>query len=219
MTATPRGIKNKNPGNLRYRSEWNWPGVVGIDSKGFAIFESPERGFVALIQQLKRDKKRGLDTFEKLVPKYAPANDNNNVLAYIASLEHQTKIRRDQVYDLDDRRTQELLMRAFCRHEQGPPPGGLTDWYDDATYGRALDTLRPISQSRTIRGAVGAAVSVAASAVTTVATVNAPDLATAHATASAIWPKWAPVITGVVALGFLALIVYSRVSAKREGVR
>jgi len=219
MTATPRGIKNRNPGNLRYRSEWNWPGVTGIDPKGFAIFDTPERGFVALIQQLRRDAKRGLDTFEKLIPKYAPASDSNNVQAYIASLERQTGIRRDQPYDLADRGTQEKLMRAICRHEQGPPPGGLHDWYDDATYERALDVLRPISQSRTIRGAVGAAVSIAASAVTTVATVNAPDLATAHATASAIWPKWAPVITGVIGLGFLALVVYARLSARQEGIR
>ena len=76
-----------------------------------------------------------------------------------------------------------------------------------------------MSQSRTIRGAVGAAVSITAGAVTQVATTNAPDLATAHATASAIWPKWAPVITAVVAVGFLALVIYARVSARKEGVR
>jgi hypothetical protein len=211
-------VKNRNPGNLRYRSEWNWPGVVGIDPKGFAIFESPERGLVALIQQLRRDAKRGLNTFETLVPKYAPASEND-VEAYIQSLVRQTGIKRDQPYDLDDRKTQEKLMRAITRHEQGPPPNGLHDWYDDATYGRALDTLRPISQSKTIRGAVGAAVSITASAVTTVATQNAPDIATAHATASAIWPRWAPVITGVIALGFLAIVIYARVQAKREAVR
>jgi hypothetical protein len=36
----PLGYRNKNPTNLRYQEKWNWPGVVGIDAKRFAIFAS-----------------------------------------------------------------------------------------------------------------------------------------------------------------------------------
>lgn len=216
---TPRGILNKNPGNLRYRKEWNWPHVVGIDDKQFAIFEAPEFGLAEFGRQLKRYRKRGIDTLVKVIPVYAPKEDHNDEAAYIASVERQTGINRNAPLDLDDRKVMEKLMRAFTRHEQGPAPPGLHDWYDDATYDRALDLLKPIAKSRTIGGAVGAAVSIGATAVTTVATQNAPDLATAHATASAIWPKYAPLITAVIGVAFCALVIYARLQARQEGKR
>jgi hypothetical protein len=213
--SEPRGIKNKNPGNLRYRAEWNWPGVVGVDNKQFAIFESPERGLQQFGLQLKRYRKRGLNTLAKIIPVYAPPGDSNNVPAYVASVERQTGIGRDDVLDLDDRKVMEALMRAFTRHEQGPPPTGLHDWYDDATYQRALDLLKPLTKSRTIGGAAGAAAATVAGAVVEVATNNVDAIAGS----SALWPKYGALIAALVALCCIGVVVYARLEARRDGVR
>ncbi len=45
-----RSQRNNNPGNLVYASQ---AGTIGKDSKGFAIFDSFESGWNALIKQLK----------------------------------------------------------------------------------------------------------------------------------------------------------------------
>ena len=57
-----RPRRNNNPGNLKpgslERAQKFWNGVVGIDEDGFAIFESPEAGFMALEQEINVEKSR-----------------------------------------------------------------------------------------------------------------------------------------------------------------
>jgi hypothetical protein len=215
--TVPRGIRNKNPGNLRYRTEWGWKGVTGIDEKQFAIFENPEWGLYHFGKQLERYKKRGIDTLAKIIPVYAPREDDNNEEAYIASVERQTGIDKGTVLDLQDRVVMEKLMRAFTRHEQGKPPDGLDDWYDDATYDRALDLLRPIRDSRTIRGSLVGGVVIVAEAVKEVAfesAQQASDVATTTAPFLPSWSKWIFVAVGLAGIG---LAIYARLDARNQG--
>ena len=217
--AAPRGIRNKNPGNLRYRSEWNWKGVVGVDDKQFAIFEKPEWGMYHFGEQLKRYKKRGLDTLAKIIPVYAPRSDNNDEAAYIRSVEIQTGIDKNTVLDLDDRVVMEKLMRAFTRHEQGMPPSGLDDWYDDSTYDRALDLLKPIRNSRTIQGSVVGGAVLIAEAVKEVAVESAQQASEVATTVSPFlpgWSKWAFLTVGLAGIG---VAIYARLEARKEGKR
>lgn len=217
--TTPRGIRNKNPGNLRYRIEWKWKGVTGVDEKQFAVFESAEFGLFNFALQLKRYKKRGIDTFAKIIPVYAPKSDNNDEAAYIASLEKQTGIMRDAVLDLEDRVVMEKLMRAFTRHEQGAPPEGLSDWYDDATYDRALDLLKPLRDSRTIRGSTVAALALVAEAVKEVSVESAQQASEVAATAAPFLPGWSRWIFLAVGLAGVGLAIYARLEARSEGKR
>jgi hypothetical protein len=216
----PLGYRNKNPTNLRYQEKWNWPGVVGIDAKRFAIFASPEDGLAQWIRQMRRYQKRGLGTIADIIPVYAPRTDNNDEGAYIASVSKMSGVAPTQPIRWEDRDETIRLMRAFVRHELGAPPsdwpGG--EWYDMAVYRRACDKAKPLSNSRTIAGSVGAATATIAGAVVEVATQQADTIAGAAGAASGIWPKWAPIIAAVVTLCMIAVVVYARLQRTKPDV-
>lgn len=208
----PIGYRCKNPGNLRYQMQWNWPGVTGIDDRGFAIFASPEDGIAAWIRQMRRYEKRGKNTLATIIPTYAPAVENN-VQAYITAVSKATGIAPDQPLDWNDRKQTIALMKAFTRHELGAPPKDWPAWYDDAVYARGWDKAKPLTQSRTIKGVAGAAASAAvvvADAVVEVATNHTDAIVGAGTAAQALWPKWATLIAAVVGLCFLAWAAYAR---------
>jgi hypothetical protein len=69
-----RGFRNNNPGNLKYGTPWK--GVVGIDPKGFAIFDTMENGVRALGKDLTAKMGRGLDTVREIISVYAPPSEN-----------------------------------------------------------------------------------------------------------------------------------------------
>lgn len=210
----PLGYRNRNPGNLRYEEKWNWPGVVGIDSKRFAVFASPEDGIAAWLRQLRRYQKRGLRTFAEIVPVYAPAVENN-VQSYISALVKQTGIAPDKPLNLDDRAEAIKVCKAFIRHELGMPPPDWPDreWYDGATYIRAWEKAKPLTKSRTITGAAGAAASAAvviADAVVEVATNQTDVIVGAGTAAGSLWPAWGTIIAAVVGLCCLGVVIYAR---------
>jgi len=219
LMNVPRGIRNKNPGNLRYRADWGWKGVIGVDDKQFAVFEAVEWGLFHFGKQLERYKKRGLDTLAKIIPVYAPKSDNNDEVAYIRSVEAQTGIDKNTVLDLQDPVVMEKLMRAFTRHEQGMPPGGLNDWYDDATYSRAIDLLKPIRNSRTIQGSVVSGAVLIAEAVKEVAVESAQQASEVATTAAPFLPGWSKWIFLAVGLAGVVLAIYARLDARSQGKR
>jgi hypothetical protein len=210
----PVGYVNKNPGNLRYQASWNWPGVTGIDDRRFAIFASPEDGLAQWIRQMRRYAKRGLFSISEIIPVYAPSFENN-VAAYIAAVSKSSGIPADQPINWDSRDETIRVLRAFVRHELGAPPkdwpGG--EWYDRAVYVRAWDKAKPLTKSRTITGAAGAAVSTAAvvvDAVVEVASQHTEVIVGAGEAAKSLWPAYGTIIAGVVALCFIAYVVYAR---------
>lgn len=90
----PRGIRNKNPLNIRYFSAINWQGQLGDDGEGYAVFESLFYGLRAAAKDLDTKRKRGLNTIGKIIPIWAPHEDNNPVENYIAFVERETGIKR-----------------------------------------------------------------------------------------------------------------------------
>lgn len=83
---------NNNPGNLRPPKGVTYQGQLGVDDRGFAIFETPEAGRAALKQDvgIKLNRKMSAQEF---VDRYAPAGDNsaeardNYVLQIMAALD------------------------------------------------------------------------------------------------------------------------------------
>lgn len=73
----PRSDYNNNPGNLRPPKGMTFDGQIGIDDKGFAIFETPEQGQNALVNDVKTKIGHGLNTPEDFINKYSPAGDNS----------------------------------------------------------------------------------------------------------------------------------------------
>jgi hypothetical protein len=123
----PRGIRNNNPGNL------NYVGQAGahLEAPGgrFAAFGTMTQGLGAMADQLERYMIGGTDTIRKIVNKYAPASDHNNVNAYIADLMKQTGDSADQKLGGGDLAS---LMRAIINHE------GNGKFISDADIGKGI---------------------------------------------------------------------------------
>lgn len=69
---------NNNPGNIRPAKGVKYEGLIGVDDKGFGIFEKPEYGQKALINDIKyKLEKRGLKTPNDFIDVYTPKGDEN----------------------------------------------------------------------------------------------------------------------------------------------
>ncbi len=77
-------------------------------------------------------------------------------------------------------------------------------------YDAAWAMVKPLTKSRTVGGAVGAAGATIAGAVVEVATQQTEIITGAAGAATAIWPKWAPLIAAVVALACIGVVIYAR---------
>ena len=87
-----RSWRTKNPGNLKYAGQY---GTITMDQNGFAIFNSYEAGWRALISQLTiaaNGKSKIYNpemNFYSFFEKYAPSRDNNNPIVYAEEVARQ----------------------------------------------------------------------------------------------------------------------------------
>jgi hypothetical protein len=68
---------NNNPGNLRPPQGVKYEGQIGVDDKGFAIFENADYGRRALVNDIQIKLKRGLNSPEVFIDTYAPRGNEN----------------------------------------------------------------------------------------------------------------------------------------------
>lgn len=129
-----RGIRNNNPGNIRWGDEWQ--GLVPKSQrtdKYFCQFTAPEYGIRAMIIILRNYRtKHGLKTTRQLISRWAPSSENDTD-SYINSVSKQTGIEADKVIDVTDSRVMIRLLEAIITHENGSQP------YDFATFTKAFD--------------------------------------------------------------------------------
>lgn len=120
MTATTaaRGIRNNNPGNIRFDSRNNWQGQIGKDSDGFVIFDTPLNGLRASAKLLRNKMNKGQNTIAALVSSWAPATENNTP-AYIAAVARSLGVSAGA--RLNATHLQGLLS-AIVKHENGGNP-------------------------------------------------------------------------------------------------
>lgn len=123
---TPRGIRNNNPGNIRWGDDWK--GLVPKSQrtdKDFCQFITPEYGIRAMIVILRNyQRKHGLNTISGIINRWAPTNENNTQ-AYIDSVAKSTGVTPDQSIHTDDSRFMMKLLQAIIRHENGVQPYGF----------------------------------------------------------------------------------------------
>lgn len=91
----PRGLRNNNPGNLKYFSSNQWKGQIGSDGV-FARFINIAYGIRAWGIDIKGDIKEGTNTIEKLVYEFAPPSENNTQ-TYIDTVVNYSGIGRKQI--------------------------------------------------------------------------------------------------------------------------
>ena len=67
---------NNNPGNLKPKG-FTYKGQIGVDDRGFAIFENKDAGRSALIQDIRAKQRQGLNNPNAFIDKYTPAMAEN----------------------------------------------------------------------------------------------------------------------------------------------
>lgn len=117
----PRGIRNNNPGNLKYGEFAVQNGAVGKDGGGFAVFDSMQAGIAATLQLLRSYVSRGYDTIRTIISRWAPTGDNNTA-AYIAAVAKRLGISADQKLSGDNLAG---VAQSIFSHENGTAYGNL----------------------------------------------------------------------------------------------
>jgi hypothetical protein len=120
-----RGVRNNNPGNIK-KSSIVWQGMSPVqDDNTFVKFVTPEAGFRALAMNLKSYFKKGFNTVEKIISRWAPASENvtHKYVEHVAAL---LGVKPTQVLTPDENTLFKLCL-AIARHEIGFNP------YSDAT--------------------------------------------------------------------------------------
>lgn len=132
-TGIPRGIRNRNPLNIR-RSKVAWQGKSEVQSDpDFEQFIDPHHGIRAAARNLltyyRRDK---LNTVQAIVSKWAPPEDDNDTSAYISAVCEYMATGADTPLDLEDADRLGALVCAMMRQEIGSIP------YDEQTIALAV---------------------------------------------------------------------------------
>ena len=118
-----KGLRNHNPGNLRYVPSIAWTGQVGDDGTGYAVFDTDEHGVRALGHQLQTYLSRGVNTVASIVSTYAPSSENDTQ-AYIADVSQRLGVDPNQELDSS---ALPPLAAAIIQHENGTQPFSLGD--------------------------------------------------------------------------------------------
>ena len=122
-----RGLRNKNPFNLKERPNDStlWVGERATnDDPTFEEFDRHEDGLRAgFVTLLNYNKRYGLATVESILTRFAPAEENN-LSAYIGHVCMQVGTNRNVPLDFKSPLTVLKLGKGIIRHENGCQPYG-----------------------------------------------------------------------------------------------
>lgn len=129
----PRGIRNRNPGNIR-KSGDRWKGLAPLQSDpAFFVFETPLWGIRAMAVILRNYQRRHrLKSLAQIIGRWAPAGENDTA-GYVAAVSKAMNIGPRAQLDLNDAASLRALIAAIIRHENGHQP------YDLGTIDMAID--------------------------------------------------------------------------------
>lgn len=131
-----RGYRNNNPGNIRLNPLIKWEGEIKGTDTSFVTFKNMTYGIRALMKLLSNYKKRGYNTIELILNRYAPANENNTT-GYIQKVSTYTGIPKNQNLVLDQMQMVKLA-RAIVKVEIGQE----SNWIGVETYLNAYVLLK-----------------------------------------------------------------------------
>ncbi|MDK3025562.1 structural protein P5 [Cupriavidus taiwanensis] len=127
----PRGIRNNNPGNIRWGD--GWQGLVAPHmrtDKSFCQFTEPSYGIRAICKILLNYGSKtgqpgvgapGIDTVREIISRWAPPNENDTE-AYIASVARALDVHPNAHIDVTEPRIMRGLVVSIIRHENGQQP-------------------------------------------------------------------------------------------------
>lgn len=197
---SPRGIRNNNPGNIRWGALWQ--GLVPAEQrtdKDFCQFIAPAWGIRAIAVTLitYQDQRRApdgspIDSVREIIERWAPSVENDTN-AYVNAVASTLGVGADDpTVSVHEYATMLPLVRAIIRHENGVPPKG--DWYDAVTLDEGLRLAGVVKPPvRKIPSPVALALSTGSMAAATQAIQQTQPVINAVgqvANATAGWPQW-----------------------------
>lgn len=124
LLNSTRGLRNKNPGNIREGAgggiQWNGEAAIDRDAE-FEEFESFEMGIRAMGRILASYRRQGFETVEQVISRWAPPVENDTT-SYINSVVNQSGVLAgDKVTKENEAR----VIAAIIHHENGINPFSL----------------------------------------------------------------------------------------------
>lgn len=117
----PRGYRNFNPGNIEDGPfARSLPGYAGGDGR-FARFNSYEDGANAADQLLQTYGRKGINTIDGVINRWAPPSDNNPTSAYSNHVATAMGFAPNQPFDMNDPEKRSALAQAMFAFENGGP--------------------------------------------------------------------------------------------------
>lgn len=126
----PRGIRNKNPGNIRHSPNFTWSHELQPDDEGFCRFDDPMMGIRAMMILFRHYQEVAkLSSIGAMIRRWAPntENDTSDYIRYVAS-----RCQTESSNDFDFSANAVQFCRAIVSYENGQDP------YDLSTYQAAL---------------------------------------------------------------------------------
>lgn len=210
-----RGIRNNNPGNIRYVESIKWIGQIGQDDKGFAVFSDPQWGIAAILKNLGTyQRKHDCGTVQKIIERWAPPHENATT-SYVDFVAASLGVDSDQRIDVSNEDVARNLVKSIIRRENGEQPYS-EELLTKSMMLAGIDTsnkVKPLTQSRTVAGAA-----LALTGLTVVPAIQSlvqnQDLITAFVTV--INPSAAGFVPHLMALVGAAVTLYARVDDYRK---
>ena len=118
--ATPRGIRNNNPLNIRRNGDHFQGEVVPGSDREFKQFSTMAYGYRAAFVVLGTYLAQGRNTIEKIIRAWAPPTENNTE-AYIANVEKRSGVGRTKVLTAESGGDYRKIVAAMSHCENGVP--------------------------------------------------------------------------------------------------
>lgn len=225
MSKQPRGIRNNNPGNLRWGDPWQ--GLVPKakrKDKDFCQFINAAYGIRALVRTLivYQDKHKLL-TIQKMISRWAPPSENNTA-AYVQAVASQVGVGPDDPIDAQDYAEVKPMVEAIIRHENGKGPLATPNtWYDNAAIDKGLLLAGVEPKQRAVKKVPVTKETIGATATGGVGVAQIAD-ALPHvmgtinqANEQLSSGSVAQIIAGVVLLAIAGVIAYSQIKRHQAG--
>jgi len=114
----PLGVRNNNPGNIRYNAANKWVGQTGSNA-GYATFSDPAYGVRAMFSLFRTYiNKHGLDTISKFGARWAPASENNTA-AWASNVALFSGIAQNAKLNASDQAQMTKLAKGIIGAENG----------------------------------------------------------------------------------------------------
>lgn len=115
-----RGLRNNNPGNIRINSDKFQGEIIPSTDSAFKQFSSMAYGYRAMFITLNTYRKRGLNTIEKIIGRWAPPNENHTQV-YIDKVSEWSGVPKDKILSEISGQDYINIVAAMSRMENGVP--------------------------------------------------------------------------------------------------